>query len=127
MWKEFCSDSALCRIAKSFSRISLRIRSHMQKYFKPLNSDPSGIDWVKKTKGRKSRETVPLIDYLLVYNVSKNSPHALNQCSGSGRFSSGSGSGRFLYGSGSDFQIGQVRILAHKNLVQTITNPKFLA
>jgi hypothetical protein len=26
---------------------SLRIRNHMQKWFNPLNSDPSGIDWWK--------------------------------------------------------------------------------
>jgi hypothetical protein len=32
----------------------------MHKYFNPLISDPSGIDWWKKYKGWKSRETVPL-------------------------------------------------------------------
>jgi hypothetical protein len=34
--------------------------NHMQKYFNPLISDPSGIDSCK-TEIRKSRETVPLI------------------------------------------------------------------
>jgi hypothetical protein len=40
-------DSVLCGIAESRDSVhggELRIRNHMQKYFYPLVSDPSGID-----------------------------------------------------------------------------------
>jgi hypothetical protein len=48
-----CRDSALCHITRSLTpcdaakrgvNIFSRIRNHMQKYFNPLISDPSGID-----------------------------------------------------------------------------------
>jgi hypothetical protein len=42
------------------SRISPRIRSHMQKGFNPCIRGPDGVVWWKKTRGRKSRDRVPL-------------------------------------------------------------------
>jgi hypothetical protein len=52
------------RGVNTYSRIYLRFRNHMQKYFNPLISDPRDF-FMKKTDGWKSRETVPLICILL--------------------------------------------------------------
>jgi hypothetical protein len=62
--KQFLVDSALCHIARShiYLQISLRICNCMQKWVNSLISDPSGLIY-EKTKGRKSRETVPFSKY----------------------------------------------------------------
>jgi hypothetical protein len=59
------AESELCKRLSQFSR---RKRSHMPNGFRPWIRALGGIVWWKKTEGRKSRDTVPLIAHLNHHN-----------------------------------------------------------
>jgi peptidoglycan/xylan/chitin deacetylase (PgdA/CDA1 family) len=48
------------RFSRLPKRLSRRIRSHMRNGFSLWVRALGGVDWWKKTRGRKSRDTVPL-------------------------------------------------------------------
>jgi hypothetical protein len=59
----FCTWLGIREDIQQLCRITSRIQSHIRKRFNPWIRGPDGIVRWKKTRGRKSRDTIPLIAF----------------------------------------------------------------